>query len=227
MGGKPRWAYGGGLYHIHCDYRLMIDNLMDLTHETYVHASSIGQKEIDEAAPTTRVEGDEVITSRHMQNVAGPAVLAHGSARQRPGRRRGGGPLADLPLHAAQPRADRGRRGPRRPRRLPGAGGRKAASIVVDFITPESATSIWYFWGMARNFQAHDQALTESIREGQGRIFGEDTEMLESQQRNLLRHPRRDLLKLNIDAGGVQARRIIERLLADERQAAAPSRAQA
>jgi phenylpropionate dioxygenase-like ring-hydroxylating dioxygenase large terminal subunit len=26
----------------------MIDNLMDLTHETYVHAS-IGQKEIDEA----------------------------------------------------------------------------------------------------------------------------------------------------------------------------------
>ncbi|MFU7331715.1 Rieske 2Fe-2S domain-containing protein, partial [Pseudomonas aeruginosa] len=69
---SPDWAYGGGLYHIHCDYRLMIDNLMDLTHETYVHASSIGQKEIDEAAPTTRVEGDEVITSRHMQNVMAP-----------------------------------------------------------------------------------------------------------------------------------------------------------
>ncbi|MFS7066696.1 hypothetical protein ABMZ32_25480, partial [Escherichia coli] len=74
---------------------------------------------------------------------------------------------------------------------------------------------------------AHDQALTESIREGQGKIFGEVLEMLESQQRNLLRHPRRVLLKLNIDAGGVQARRIIERLLADERQAAAPNRAQA
>lgn len=40
----PAWAYGGGLYHVACDYRLMIDNLMDLTHETYVHASSIGQK---------------------------------------------------------------------------------------------------------------------------------------------------------------------------------------
>ncbi|GLC91239.1 hypothetical protein Tamer19_06470 [Cupriavidus sp. TA19] len=26
----------------------MIDNLMDLTHETYVHSSSIGQREIDE-----------------------------------------------------------------------------------------------------------------------------------------------------------------------------------
>ncbi|UQP90416.1 Rieske 2Fe-2S domain-containing protein [Burkholderia multivorans] len=40
----PGWAYGGGLYHIDCDYRLMIDNLMDLTHETYVHASSIGSR---------------------------------------------------------------------------------------------------------------------------------------------------------------------------------------
>ena len=29
----------------------MIDNLMDLTHETYVHATSIGQPEIEEAAP--------------------------------------------------------------------------------------------------------------------------------------------------------------------------------
>ncbi|MEY2622570.1 MAG: Toluene-4-sulfonate monooxygenase system iron-sulfur subunit TsaM1, partial [Pseudomonadota bacterium] len=35
----PDWAYGGGLYHVKADYRLMIDNLMDLTHETYVHAN--------------------------------------------------------------------------------------------------------------------------------------------------------------------------------------------
>ncbi|MFH7439572.1 aromatic ring-hydroxylating dioxygenase subunit alpha, partial [Pseudomonas syringae pv. tagetis] len=41
---SDEWAYGGGLFHIQCDYRLMIDNLMVLTHETYVDASSIGQK---------------------------------------------------------------------------------------------------------------------------------------------------------------------------------------
>ncbi len=77
----------------------------------------------------------------------------------------------------------------------------KASSIVVDFITPESDTSIWYFWGMARNFAAHDQTLTDNIREGQGKIFSEDLEMLERQQQNLLAHPERNLLKLNIDAG--------------------------
>ena len=97
----------------------------------------------------------------------------------------------------------------------------KAASIVVDFITPESETSIWYFWGMARSFKPEDQALTDSIREGQGKIFSEDLEMLERQQRNLLWQPERQLLKLNIDAGGVQSRRIIDRLLAEEQALAA------
>jgi vanillate O-demethylase monooxygenase subunit len=41
--------------------------------------------------------------------------------------------------------------------------------------------------------------------------------MLEQQQRNLLAWPDRALLKLNIDAGGVQSRRIIERLVNAER----------
>jgi vanillate O-demethylase monooxygenase subunit len=38
--------------------------------------------------------------------------------------------------------------------------------------------------------------------------------MLEAQQRNLLDYPERKLLKLNIDAGGVQSRRVLERLIA-------------
>ncbi|MOA68577.1 hypothetical protein D3C78_1962640 [compost metagenome] len=41
--------------------------------------------------------------------------------------------------------------------------------------------------------------------------------MLERQQRNLLDHPQRNLLKLNIDAGGVQSRKILDRLIAQER----------
>ena len=53
---------------------------------------------------------------------------------------------------------------------------------------------------MARNFKAQDATLTDKIREGQGRIFGEDMEMLERQQSNLSRWPERKLLMLNIDA---------------------------
>jgi vanillate O-demethylase monooxygenase subunit len=76
---------------------------------------------------------------------------------------------------------------------------------------------------MARNFNPRDKALTATIREGQGKIFGEDLEMLERQQRNLSTWPERALLKLNIDAGGVQARRVLDRLIAAEQAGTAPA----
>jgi vanillate O-demethylase monooxygenase subunit len=92
----------------------------------------------------------------------------------------------------------------------------KAYSVVVDFITPETETSIHYFWGMVRQFKPQDTALTDQIRQGQVGIFSEDLGMLEQQQKNLSAHPDRALLMLNIDAGGVQSRRVIDRLLAQE-----------
>ena len=213
---NPQWAYGGGLYHIACDYRLMVDNLMDLTHETYVHASSIGQKEIDEVPCVTKTEGDHVTTSRFMENITAPPFWKMAL--------RGNKLADDVPVdrwqicHFTPPShvmievgvAHAGHGGYHAPDNV------KAYSVVVDFITPETETSIWYFWGMARKFQPQDAALTASIREGQGKIFSEDLQMLELQQKNLLAHPTRELLKLNIDAGGVQSRRVIDRLLAQE-----------
>jgi vanillate O-demethylase monooxygenase subunit len=95
----------------------------------------------------------------------------------------------------------------------------KAYSVVVDFITPETDTSIHYFWGMVRQFKPQDQALTARIQEGQGKIFSEDLEMLERQQKNILANPERKLKVLSIDAGGVMSRRVIERLLALEKEA--------
>ena len=214
------WAYGGGLYHVACDYRLMVDNLMDLTHETYVHASSIGQKEIDEAPASTRSEGDQVITSRFMQGVIAPPFWAENL--------RANGLPDDQPVdrwqicHFSPPSHVMIEVGVA----LAGRGGHQAApehkvsSIVVDFITPETETSMWYFWGMARNFRVADTALTDQIRQGQAKVFAEDTAVLEAQQRNLTLYRNRKLLKLNIDAGGVQARRIIDRLIAQETPAA-------
>ena len=214
--GSPEWAYGGGLFHIACDYRLMVDNLMDLTHETYVHADSIGQKEIDEAPVNTRTEGNQVITSRFMENISAPpfwraALRANGLADDVPVDRwqicRFSNP-SHVMIEVGVAHAGRG--GVNAPDEF------KASSIVVDFITPETETTHWYFWGMARKFKPHDQELTDAIRAGQGKIFSEDRAMLELQQQNLLRHPQRKLLSLNIDAGGVQSRRLIDALLAQE-----------
>jgi len=217
----PEWAYGGGMFHIQCDYRLMIDNLMDLTHETYVHSGSIGQKEIDEVPCKTVVHGDEVVTSRFMENIIAPPFWQLAL--------RGNNLADDVPVDRWQicrftpPShvmievgvAHAGLGGYDAP------ADRKAYSIVTDFITPETETSIWYFWGMARKFNPKDEALTAGIREGQAKIFSEDLEMLQLQQRNLLDHPDRALLKLNIDAGGVQSRKILDRIMAEEQAARA------
>ncbi|USX23121.1 aromatic ring-hydroxylating dioxygenase subunit alpha [Oxalobacteraceae bacterium OTU3REALA1] len=222
---NPEWAYGGGLYHIQCEYRLMIDNLMDLTHETYVHASSIGQKEIDEAPVNTRVEGEEVITSRYMENIMAPPFWRSAL--------RGNGLADDVPVDRWQvcrftpPShvmievgvAHAGNGGYDADPKF------KASSIVVDFITPETETSHWYFWGMARNFKPEDKELTATIREGQGKIFAEDQEMLELQQQNILRHPDRKLLMLNIDAGGVQSRRLLDQWMEKENAPRKPEQA--
>ena len=59
-------------HRIKCAYRLVIDNLMDLTHETYVHARSIGQPELMETPIETRAEGDKVFVTRRMAGVDAP-----------------------------------------------------------------------------------------------------------------------------------------------------------
>ncbi|NBS62764.1 MAG: aromatic ring-hydroxylating dioxygenase subunit alpha [Betaproteobacteria bacterium] len=210
------WAFGGGIYHVRCNYRLMIDNLMDLTHETYVHADSIGQQEIDETPCITRTEGDTVTTSRLMTSVTAPpfwkaAMEAHGLNPAEPVDRWQlcrFSPPSHVMIEVGVALAGHGAR------EAPPAS--RVSSVVVDFITPEDDGSMWYFWGMARDYRPDDQALTERIREGQGRIFGQDMEVLERQQANLARWPERRIMSLNIDSGSVMARRIIDRIAAAE-----------
>jgi len=214
--GREDWAFGGGLFHFKCDYRLLIDNLMDLTHETYVHSTSIGQPEIDEAAPTTNYTNGAVTTAREMPNIEAPPFWK-----------------GAMQSHSLDPKAKVDRWQVCRfvtPSNvmidvgvaLAGYGGinadadKKVSGIVVDFITPETETTCWYFWGLARHYQVDDIDLTRSIRDGQQTIFEEDREILERQQQNISRHPDRKLLTLNIDAGGVHARRIIDRMCKSE-----------
>ncbi len=219
----PEWAFGGGLYHIQCSYRLMIDNLMDLTHEAYVHAGSIGQDEIDQSPVKTHLEGNQVVTSREMNDIIAP-------------------PFWQLGMRASglddRARVDRWQysrfTAPGSVQidvgvALAGEGGihadpaKRVSAIVVDFMTPETESSHWYFWGMARHFKPDDAALTESIRSGQGKIFSQDLAVLEAQQRNRQAFSGRRLLALNIDSGGVRANRVLDELVAAER--AAPSEA--
>lgn len=210
------WCYAGGRYHIKADYRLMIDNLMDLTHETYVHHTSIGQREIDESPVKTTVEGAEVVTKRLMENiVAAPfwqMALRTCGLPDDVNVDRWQISRFSLPSHVMLEAGVA----------VENSGGydadnsKKASSVVTGFITPETPGTHWYFWGFARSFCLDDDGLTEKILGEQAKILHEDLVVLESQQASLERYPGRKLLKLNIDAGGARSRMMIDRAISNE-----------
>ena len=71
----PDWAADGKLINVKCDYRLVIDNLMDLTHEEFVHGSSIGQAELSESDFTTTHDDTSVTVTASHQRRQDPRIF--------------------------------------------------------------------------------------------------------------------------------------------------------
>jgi vanillate O-demethylase monooxygenase subunit len=205
----PKWVFEGSTYHLKCNYQLLVDNLMDLSHETFVHPSSIGQHEILEAPIKVISDAASARVTRWMHNIDPPPFWAANLRSfgkcdrwQICNFTLPANVMIDVGVALAGTGAEQGDRS------------KGVTGIVVNLMTPESETATWYHWGMARNFQTDDRGLTFRIRDGQAAVFAEDTEILEAQQENILRRPDRELQNFKIDAGGVHARRIIERELA-------------
>jgi vanillate O-demethylase monooxygenase subunit len=65
---------------------------------------------------------------------------------------------------------------------------------------------------MARNFDIDDEGFTARLKKQQGGVFMEDVAVLEAQQKSILANPHMKLKAFGIDAGGVRARHVIDRL---------------
>ena len=72
----PAWVGDGKVIHAKCDYRLVVDNLMDLTHETYVHGSSIGNRAVAEAPFEVTHSDNTAVVTRWMKNIDAPPFWA-------------------------------------------------------------------------------------------------------------------------------------------------------
>lgn len=194
--------------------RLLLDNLMDLTHETFVRGTSIGHAAILHAPFDVEHDDGGVTLTRWMSGVKAPPFLdmqlrlAHGLPE---------GTDVDRwqIIHFDAPSTveiDVGvapvGTGAREGDRSRGISGR-----VLNSITPSTATSCYYNFGFARNFRLESRELDEEIKSGVTRIFGEDKVILEAQQRALGLNPHQRLRDLGIDSGSVRARRMIDRRL--------------
>jgi len=210
----PSWAVAEGYHHFGANYQLVNDNLLDLSHESFVHEETIGNEAVADAPATVTVQGDLVRVHRDMLNIEAPPFYKrttgftgrinrwHTTNFTPPGFHiiENGSMPADAPdkSHALE---------------------RK----VLNLITPETATSSHYFWAVIRQFKLDDQDLTNYIRDGIRRTFDQDKEMLEAQQRTIGPNP--DAVSfpvsVRIDAGPIQGRKRLEAMIAREAAAAA------
>jgi len=217
----PAWAGDGKMIRVACDYRLVVDNLMDLTHEAFVHGSSIGNREVAEA-PFVATHGDRSATvTRWMENIDAPpfwaAQIRHGRGYQGKVDRwqiiRFEGPCT-VNIDVGVAEAGSGavpRDGDDKGDRSRGVNG-----YVLNTITPETDKTCLYFWAFARNYCIGEQRLTHELREGVATIFREDEHVLEAQQRAIDDRPDYAFYNLNIDAGAMWARRLIDRMVERE-----------
>jgi len=61
---------------IRANYELIIDNLLDLSHGSYLHAGILGNSETVEAEITVELDGNDVVVGRHSTNAAAPGLFA-------------------------------------------------------------------------------------------------------------------------------------------------------
>lgn len=204
-----RFTTARGYVHIAADYRLVIDNLMDLTHAEYIHVDTVGAPGASEVVQGEVVRlADGIAVNSFLPNLppnnAGKMMWTRSERVDQ---------YADITWRAPSALLlDLGIMEPGHPR----SSGHHTPSAHI--LTPEGDRGTHYFWAFARDFKMGNAEVTALIEKVIGSAFtNEDKPMLEAAQRNI------DLTGAKLanfslgDAASAHVRREIERLEAAER----------
>jgi vanillate O-demethylase monooxygenase subunit len=202
-----------GMEPLDARYSLLVDNLMDLSHETYLHGGYIGTPEVANTPITTEVDDDAgiVYVSRHMDDADCPPFYARSTGVQ--GRITRWQDIEYQPpclylLHSRV--APQGV--------LPPADGPDDAAFhveVVYAITPSTENSTYDFWAVARDFALDDEGVSDFLRESNRTVVLQDVTALNVLEKVIASEPEgTQELSINIDTGGLAARRILKRMAA-------------
>ncbi len=213
----PAWAADGKLIEVKCDYRLVVDNLMDLTHETFVHGSSIGNRAVAEAPFEASHSDRFAYITRWMENIDPPPSGANnmgGPARSIAGRSSGSRRHAPSPSMSASPKRERAPRratGPRASTAMCSTRSRRPPTRPVSISGPSPAITISAIRRGRMNCAKASPAFSR-----------EDEVVLEAQQAAIDANPDHQFYNLNIDAGSMWARKLIDRMIEQENPAFSP-----
>lgn len=212
----PDWRAKPSYLHIRCNYQLLIDNLLDLSHLPFVHPTTLGEMGVAETPATAERTARGVRTTRWIIDRPAPPMLA----------RLGGftgnidrwqivdfiAPSAVIldvggaPTGTGAPEGDRSQ----------GMSNRN-----LNAITPETGTRLHQFWAQAHNASLTMPGITEGMHDQVRTAFLEDIAFLEAQQKRNETGAGAARIDINADAAHLQARRLMDRLRAEEAAAAA------
>ncbi len=211
------WPHIHDMYEINCNYMLLVDNLMDLTHIPYIHRNTIGggdKKGQVEATMDVSKTDTGVHYIRWMEGIVPPPTYVKGA---------GFAPdqLIDrwqefeyvVPSTVIQwtgaleegrgARADRGQSGGFNLRLYHG-------------ITPKTESSCYYFWTPLNGYKPGDAEATKTLHKEIGITFDEDVAFLEAQQACMAQTLDQTFINVKHDVARMPARRAIENMIKDE-----------
>lgn len=203
-----RFGVATGYVKIGADYRLVIDNLMDLAHAEYIHQSTVGTPGAASAqrAEVIKGEGTVSVNSAWLDLPPSAAVRQMWTRSDRVDQyqdmtwRSVSNLFLDVTVSA-----------PGSPR----SSGMQLPSAHI--LTPETERTTHYFWASGRDFEIDNKALTAIFAEVVGAAFStEDKPILEDAQRMLDATSSRLMNITPGDAGSARVRIEIDRLVASE-----------
>jgi vanillate O-demethylase monooxygenase subunit len=196
---------------IQANYQLIIDNLLDLSHTSYLHDGILGNADTVESDISVEQDGDDVVVGRYATNSTPPGMFA---------------PF--WPNHP--PRVDKFTKmrwmAPSTLRLISGIcqmGAQQDSGTgyhAIHMLTPLSERSTHYFftavrWGILTEDEKLDRDLQERIAKMRRFAFEEqDAPVIEAQQR-IIESAERPLepLILAIDVGPVRYKRILNKMI--------------
>lgn len=209
---SPEWKVTPGYMHIDAAGQLLVDNLLDFSHVSYLHPKTLAGDPREATTPVKTERSPEGIrVGRWMRDFVSPPLFAAASGFngkvdrwQFANWRAPSLVFMDVgvaPTGTGAPEGDRS----------------KATSIwSTHMITPETETSCHYHFGWARNFRLEDEAMSKTIFDGTVATFLEDKEMIEAQQKKLAGPSLDGLVDINADTAQLQARRMLADMIARE-----------
>ncbi len=211
----PGWIAVGDYFPLAGGYRLLVENLLDLSHVAYVHATTLGTDDVADFPVHVRRSDGRLHVDRWILDAPPPPMFATV-----------GGYTGNVDrwqlIHYTPPGhfvIDVGCA-------VAGTGapdGDRSQGIEMysnHSVTPETERSSHYFWHHARNFRRDEPELTQALAEATRMAFYEDVVLIEAQQkRRDSNPPDKPIIDINADAGPLQGRRLLDALIAAERTA--------